>query len=123
MSAMPLSLALTIRSCRPATLCLLPALLAVAGLVACSTPPVYERPAQPVPAHYKQALAAAAGGVWQPAQAGQIAAEAPAAWWTLPARNELDADLFDAVAEWLGARERGTSGACSPDSSGSSPSR
>ena len=47
----------------------------------------------------------------------------PAAWWTLPARNELDADLFDAVSEWLGARERGTSGACSPDSSGSSPSR
>ena len=65
MSAMPLSLALTIRSCRPAARRLLPALLVAAGLVACSTPPVYERPVQPVPAHYKQALAATAGGVWQ----------------------------------------------------------
>ena len=91
MSAMPLSLALTIRSCRPATLRLLPALLVAAGLVACSTPPVYERPAQPVPAHYKQALAATAGGVWQPAQAGQIAAEVPAAWWTLYGDATLNA--------------------------------
>ena len=91
MSAMPLSLALTIRSCRPAARRLLPALLVAAGLVACSTPPVYERPAQPVPAHYKQALAATAGGVWQPAQAGQITAEAPAAWWTLYGDATLNA--------------------------------
>ena len=91
MSAMPLSLALTIRSCRPAAQRLLPALLVATGLSACSTPPVYERPAQPVPAHYKQALAATAGGVWQPAQAGQIAAEAPAAWWTLYGDAALNA--------------------------------
>lgn len=91
MSAMPLSLALTIRSCRPAARRLLPALLAVAGLSGCSTPAVYERPAQPVPAHYKQALAATAGGVWQPAQAGQIAAEVPAAWWTLYGDATLNA--------------------------------
>ena len=91
MSAMPLSFALTIRSCRPAARRLLPALLVVAGLSGCSTPAVYERPAQPVPAHYKQALAATAGGVWQPAQAGQIAAEAPAAWWTLYGDATLNA--------------------------------
>ena len=30
----------------------------------------------------------------------------PAAWWTLPNRSDLPRDLFDAVAEWLGARER-----------------
>ncbi len=83
MSAMPLPFAVKIRSSGPAARRLLPALLTAVGLAACSTPPVYERPAQPVPAHYKQALAATAGGVWQPAQAGQVAAEAPAAWWTL----------------------------------------
>ncbi|WP_312784837.1 efflux transporter outer membrane subunit [Acidovorax temperans] len=80
---MPLPFAVKIRSSGPAARRLLPALLTAVGLAACSTPPVYERPAQPVPAHYKQALAATAGGVWQPAQAGQVAAEAPAAWWTL----------------------------------------
>ena len=79
MSAMPLPFAVKIRSSGTAARRLLPALLAVAGLAACSTQPVYERPAQPVPAHYKQALAATAGGVWQPAQAGQVAAEATAA--------------------------------------------
>ncbi len=31
------------------------------------------------------------GGVWQPAQAGQIAAEAPAAWWTLYGDATLNA--------------------------------
>ena len=91
MSAMPLPFAVKIRSSGTAARRLLPALLAVAGLAACSTQPVYERPAQPVPAHYKQALAASAGGVWQPAQAGQIAAEAPAAWWTLYGDATLDA--------------------------------
>ena len=98
MSAMPLSLALTIRSCQPATQRLLPALLVATGLSACSIPPVYERPAQPVPAHYKQALAASAGGVWQPAQAGQIAAEAPAAWWTLYGDAQLNALVTEALA-------------------------
>jgi hypothetical protein len=30
----------------------------------------------------------------------------PAAWWTLPGRSDVPRDLFNAVAEWLGARER-----------------
>lgn len=30
----------------------------------------------------------------------------PALWWTLPGRSDVPRDLFDAVAEWLGARER-----------------
>lgn len=29
-----------------------------------------------------------------------------AEWWTLPERAEIPADLFDAVAEWIGRRER-----------------
>ena len=99
MSAMPLPFAVKIRSSGPAARRLLPALLTAVGLAACSTPPVYERPAQPVPAHYKQALAATAGGVWQPAQAGQVAAEAPAAWWTLYGDATLNALQAQAASD------------------------
>eukprot|EP01030_Chromulinospumella_sphaerica_P017951 gene17951-17798_t len=76
-------------SAMPAALRCVPTLLAVSALTvlaACSTQPGYERPTQTVPAHYKEALAATAGGIWQPAQtgqAGQPGAEVPAAWWTL----------------------------------------
>lgn len=40
--------------------------------------------------------------------AGLILVGTPTAaeWWTLPERAEIPTDLFDAVAEWAGRRER-----------------
>lgn len=76
-------------------------LVAAAVLSACSTQPVYERPALQVPAQYKESLAATAAGVWQPAQAAQSAASVsavPAAWWTLYGDATLNALQEQAAA-------------------------
>lgn len=62
------------------------AVLALLG--ACASQPAYERPAMDIPPAYKES-AAAAQGLWQPAQPGGDQA-VPAAWWSLYGDATLD---------------------------------
>jgi len=76
------------------------------ALAACTTGPAYERPAAPVPAHYKQADG------WQPAAPGDLLDKGP--WWELfgdPVLNQLavavaidNQDLAGAAARYAQAR-------------------